>query len=170
MLSGKCWNEARSNSYLFTQRMFRGCGNLCANMLIARWTSLTRHCCVSPSGRASAKSSPSTARTSPCTASTTGFGLCFSREVSPKVLEDELHLQIDAAVRASGRKGPGGQGIRLTKERRAENAVGRAEIHDVQNVVRGNAESQVVTAIGGVSHPTEPTAPAKWSAAAMFTA
>src|SRR5258708_21672068 len=75
-------------------------------------------------------------------------------------LEGELHLQIDAAVRASGRIGPvGHQGVRFTKERRAENAVGRGEIHDVQNVARGDAESQVITAIGGVSPPTPPILP-----------
>src|SRR6266436_3611339 len=81
-----------------------------------------------------------------------------------RFLERELNLQIDAAVRAGGRKGPSSQGIRLTKERRADNAAGRGEVHHVQNVARRDAERQIVTAIGAASHS------AKRAAAAVFTA
>src|SRR5712691_7683258 len=85
-----------------------------------------------------------------------------------RFLERELHLQIDAAVRARRRKGPGGQRVWLIKEGRAENAAGRREVHHVQSIARGDAERQIVTAIGRASHSAEPAA--KWAAVAMLTA
>src|SRR5438045_985300 len=69
-------------------------------------------------------------------------------------LEGELELEVDAAVGARGRKGARGEGVGLAEEGRAENAVGRGEIDDIEDVACGDAEGEIVRTIRpAAAHP-----------------
>src|SRR5256885_1838738 len=70
----------------------------------------------------------------------------------------ELELQVDAAIGARGGKGAAGEGVGLAEKWGSENAVGRSEIDDVEDVARGNAEGEIVRAIRSAAH-------AEWASA-----
>src|SRR6266436_3221087 len=83
-----------------------------------------------------------------------------------RCLEAERHLQIESAIARQSGERAARNGIRLTKQRRAQIADRRGQIHVVEDVPRRNAERQVIAMVraAGVraAHaaptPTWPTA------------
>ena len=77
-------------------------------------------------------------------------------EVRLFTLKRKNHLKIDAPVRGLGEAAGttaehSPEGVRLSKERRAQRADARSEIYDIKKVPRGGAESEIKTPVVGLA-------------------